>query len=103
MRSMKRLFAALCESATTTLKNGRFLAPPRASRITTISGSPRVEKGVILREVRGGRQGKNGCRLHQDRGSANRSDGDRDQGARTRGNFTRRPARTFDQPTLRFH
>src|SRR5882672_8196125 len=61
---MKRLFAALCESATTTLKNGRFLAPPRASRITTISGSPRVEKGVILREVRGGRQGKSGVRLH---------------------------------------
>src|SRR5690348_3319574 len=58
---MKRLPAALCESATTTLKNGRFLAPPRASRITTMSGSPRVEKGVILRELRGGWQGKSGC------------------------------------------
>src|SRR5262245_27270623 len=60
MRSIKRLPAALCESATTTLKNGRFFAPPRASRITTISGSPPVEKGVILRELRGGWQGKRG-------------------------------------------
>src|SRR5215467_5091754 len=55
---MKRLFAALCESATTTLKNGRFLAPPRASRITTMSGIPPVEKGVILRDLGSDWQGK---------------------------------------------
>src|SRR5689334_16955554 len=33
---MKRPSRARRESATTTLKNGRFLAPPRAKRITTM-------------------------------------------------------------------
>src|SRR6187397_2792552 len=36
MRSMKRPSRARFESATTRLKNGRFLAPPRASLITTM-------------------------------------------------------------------
>src|SRR5688500_1768342 len=47
---MKRPSRARRESATTTLKNGRFLAPPRAKRITTIRKSRRkAEEGVILR------------------------------------------------------
>src|SRR4051794_2097337 len=36
MRSMKRPSRRLRESVATMLKNGRFLAPPRAKRITTI-------------------------------------------------------------------
>ena len=35
---MKRPSRRLRESATTTLKNGRFLAPPRASLMTTMAG-----------------------------------------------------------------
>src|SRR4051812_18287845 len=36
---MKRPSRRLRESATTTLKKGRFLAPPRARRMTTMIGS----------------------------------------------------------------
>src|SRR5437762_10685179 len=43
---MKRPSRRLRESATTTLKNGRFLAPPRASRMTTISDPVGEEKGA---------------------------------------------------------
>src|SRR3990167_1873957 len=46
---MKRPSRRLRESATTTLKNGRFLAPPRASRITTI-GLPFKELGLKNRQ-----------------------------------------------------
>src|SRR6266446_3441071 len=59
---MKLLLAALRESATTTLKKGRFLAPPRERRITTMI-KDRVEKGVILRELRWDWQGKSGFGL----------------------------------------
>src|SRR6266851_7219601 len=59
---MKLLLAALRESATTTLKKGRFLAPPRERRITTMMND-RVEKGVILRELRWDWQGKSGFGL----------------------------------------
>ncbi|SPJ17550.1 hypothetical protein SBBP2_330011 [Burkholderiales bacterium] len=47
---MKRPSRALRESVATMLKNGRFLAPPRASRITTmeLSASPNVDKPRIL-------------------------------------------------------
>src|SRR5438128_2443481 len=60
---MKLLLAALRESATTTLKKGRFSAPPRERRITTMI-KDRVEKAVILRELRGGGKRKAGlaCR-----------------------------------------
>src|SRR6266498_2710471 len=63
---MKLLLAALRESATTTLKKGRLLAPPRERRITTMMND-RVEKGVILRELRGGWQGKSGLESEADR------------------------------------
>src|SRR4051812_3581516 len=42
---MKRPSRARRESATTTLKNGRFLAPPRAKRITTMLFCRRKTKG----------------------------------------------------------
>src|SRR2546428_12982688 len=54
---MKSLPAARRESATTTLKKGRFLAPPRERRITTMMNTE-AEKGVILRELRCDWQGK---------------------------------------------
>src|SRR6266851_4908484 len=57
---MKLLLAALRESATTTLKKGRFLAPPRERRITTMMNSPKREKGVILRELGTDWQGNSG-------------------------------------------
>src|SRR5258707_1156767 len=41
---MKRPSRRLRESATTTLKNGRFLAPPRASRMTTMARNPVFRK-----------------------------------------------------------
>src|SRR5713101_5744026 len=59
---MKSLPAARRESATTTLKKGRFLAPPRESRITTMTNLTEAEKGVILRELRCDWQGKRGLR-----------------------------------------
>jgi hypothetical protein len=40
---MKRPSRAKRESATTILKNGRFLAPPRASRITTMTSTLKSE------------------------------------------------------------
>src|SRR5471030_179216 len=46
MRSMKRPSRRLRESVATMLKNGRFLAPPRAKRITTII----VPKSVLRRK-----------------------------------------------------
>src|SRR5882762_3125116 len=57
---MKSLPAALRESATTTLKKGRFLAPPRERRITTMTNCPKLEKGVILRELGTDWQGNSG-------------------------------------------
>src|SRR6516164_9580738 len=48
---MNRPSRRLRESATTTLKKGRFLAPPRASRITTIA-LPRVKKDVDYKAER---------------------------------------------------
>src|SRR3970040_2241712 len=46
MRSMKRPSRARRESATTRLKNGRFVAPPRARRMTTMSiACPEMRKG----------------------------------------------------------
>src|SRR6476660_6228389 len=42
MRSMKRPSRRLRESVATMLKNGRFLAPPRAKRITTIIKSKKL-------------------------------------------------------------
>src|SRR5262245_53413911 len=50
---MKRPSRALLESATTTLKNGRFLAPPRASLITTIWVHPVSEAGDFKPLFRG--------------------------------------------------
>src|SRR5688572_2277587 len=48
---MNRPSRARRESATTTLKNGRFLAPPRAKRITTMwVCQSECGKGVILRQ-----------------------------------------------------
>src|SRR4051812_30479220 len=44
MRSMKRPSRRLRESVATMLKNGRFLAPPRAKRITTIMNSKKCSK-----------------------------------------------------------
>src|SRR6266511_590143 len=45
---MKRPSRRLRESATTTLKKGRFLAPPRANLITTIAGVPPIAKRSIV-------------------------------------------------------
>src|SRR5438128_371865 len=59
---MKSLPAARRESATTTLKKGRFLAPPRERRITTMMNDRSLEKGVILRELRCDWQGSSELR-----------------------------------------
>src|SRR6185437_12431750 len=52
---MNRPSRRLRESATTTLKNGRFLAPPRASLITTMAKvpvEPRKKTLIIRRNPR---------------------------------------------------
>src|SRR5436309_11230370 len=59
---MNSLPAARRESTTTTLKKGRFLAPPRERRITTMTNLTEAEKGVILRELSTDWQGKRGLR-----------------------------------------
>src|SRR5262249_8330611 len=50
---MNRPSRRLRESATTMLKKGRFLAPPRASRITTIAIPERREKTLIIEQKNG--------------------------------------------------
>src|SRR6267378_3372079 len=57
---MKRPSRAKRESATTILKNGRFLAPPRASRITTMTSILKSAKRAILRRLFRDLQGKFG-------------------------------------------
>src|SRR5271169_2799736 len=50
MRSMKRPSRRLRESATTTLKNGRFLEPPRENRIITMGNLPKLNSNAKGRE-----------------------------------------------------